>query len=99
MTGSKIAIMVETAPAPCGHKTDTLEDKIEAACDLIDSGHESRHEWNFIRALNNELAKRKQKGRIGKRGERLLEMMAHIINKYGEEDSRGVEFDPEYATK
>jgi hypothetical protein len=99
MAGNRIAIMVETAPERCPHEMDTIEDKVEAACDLIDSGHESRHEWNLIRKLNNELVRRKQMGRLGKRGEKLLEMMAHVINKYGNEDPRGVEFDPENAMR
>lgn len=97
----KIQLIIDQPmPKPgCCDKPDTLEDKVEAACDLIDSGHESREEWDFVRALNNELVKRKQKGRLGPRGAKLMEMMAKVINKYADEDPRGVDQDPELAMK
>jgi hypothetical protein len=86
-------------PKPGGHTPDTIEERAEAACDLIESGHESRKEWDFIRALNNELVQRKKSGRICGRGTALLELIAPAINKHGMRDPRGVDVDPEMAMK
>ena len=61
--------------------------------DLIDSGHESRREWDIIRYINNKLVKKYQEGTISSKQKRILEMIQPIIEKYGQMDPRGVEQD------
>ena len=71
----------------------SLEEKVEYALEVIDSGYESTTEWNYIRRLNNILTKRYREGTISQSHLRVLKKMQAIIEKYGQLDPRGVEQD------
>ena len=75
----------------------TTEEKCHYAMELIDSGHDSKKEWEFLKALNNELHRRKKKGKLGKRGKSLLKLIAPVINKYANQDGKKVTQDPSLA--
>lgn len=82
-------------PAQSGPEPLTIEEKVEAALDLIDSGHESRAEWCFIKALNNFLMK---KDKLTPRQEKILRTIQPIIEKYGQMSPSKVEQKAEYTT-
>lgn len=73
----------------------SLEEKVQHYLDLIDSGHESQREWDFIKKLNNKLTHCYQMGKLqeGSKQLRILKMIQPIIEKYGQMDPEGVEQD------
>jgi len=94
---NRVHILVKLdAPAPGKSKLDhatkelSIEEKVRAACELIDSCHESRKEWQLIRKLNNYLMRKKNRT---KRQESILRMMQPTIEKYGQYAPEGVEQD------
>lgn len=97
--GTKQGIMIKIAmplpEKPVEDHKQSLEEKAESACTLIESGHESRKEWNFIRKLNEMLMDKKHNGMLSEREQSLLKLIAPTINKHGMLDSRGVQLDPE----
>lgn len=87
-------------PSAAQHEAEeNLFDKVDSAVTLIESGHESRSEWNFIRALNNHLINKKQSCELSIEEESILELIVPVINKYGNLDPKGVEQDPTLANK
>jgi hypothetical protein len=76
-------------------RTDRLsvEEKVEACLDLIDSGHESRSEWQYIRKLNNYLM---NKCNLSSREERILRTIQPIMEKYGQMSPLKTEQKAEY---
>jgi hypothetical protein len=95
----KIQIMMDMGVPPKGQQEEheCLEERVESCCELIESAHESREEWDFIRSLNNKLVRLKRANKLNDRGHKILEMIAPIINKYGNQDPRYVERDIELA--
>lgn len=71
------------------YKND-IEDKVQKALYLIDSGHESEQAWNFIRHINNCFM---AKPKLCPKEQRILDSIQPIIEKYGQHDSRGVALD------
>jgi hypothetical protein len=68
----------------------TIEERVRSACELIDSNHESRKDWELIRKLNNYLMR---KDKLTKREQNILKMIQPIIEKYGQHSVAGVEMD------
>jgi len=80
----KIKILIDT-PAPKREEVrPSLSERVDEALELIDSGHESRREWTFIRNLNNKLCKR---DKLSTKLQRILEKIQPIIYKYGNTDT------------
>ena len=73
----------------------SIEEKVEAALDLIDSGHESREEWCFIKKLNNYLMRL---DKLNPRQERILNQIQPIMEKYGQMSSSKTEQKAEHTT-
>lgn len=69
-----------------------VEETIRDACDMIESGHDSRQEWNLIRNVNNHLMK---KPKLNKRQANILLMIQSIIDKYHTMDDNKVIRDPQ----
>lgn len=94
--GVQILISLDV-PTPGKYKTDhatkelSIEERVRAACELIDSGHESRKEWLLLQKLNNYLMRRKD--RLTERQANVLQMVQPMIEKYGQNSPEGVEQD------
>jgi len=87
---------VGTSKADPATQELSVEEKVRAACELIDSGHESRTEWQLIRRLNNYLVRRKDN--LTDRQRNVLLMIQPIIEKYGQYAPDGVLQDPSIHT-
>lgn len=91
----KIKLLIEQTPPrreECRKKpTLSVEEKVRDACDLIESGHDSREEWNLIRNINNHLMKKEH---LNKRQANILLMIQEIIDKYHRMDDNKVIRDP-----
>jgi len=66
------------------------EDEIEAAIEMVDSGHESREQWKYLRWINNSLVTKYEKGTINRRELKVLKMIQPIMEKYGQLDPEGI---------
>lgn len=73
----------------------SIEEKVEAALDLIDSGHESRREWCYIKCLNNYLMRQEK---LSPRQEKILMQIQPIMEKYGQMSPTKTEQKAEYTT-
>lgn len=57
----------------------TVEDKVRAMLELIDSGHESYTEWLTIQKLYDKLCSMKQTSRV----KNIKQMIEPVLNKFG----------------
>lgn len=78
-------------------KQVTLEERILEAMEMVESGHESTQDWELLRCVWKKLLKAKQAGKLSGRGCDVMELMAPIINKYGQ--AYGIQLDPHLAHK
>ena len=98
MSRHRISVMIEsehpqhTAPE---YKKECIEDRVRDACELIDSGHESRKEWLMIQKLNNVLMRKKK---LSDKERNVLRMIQPVLEKYGAGSPHKVEQKAEYHT-
>lgn len=98
-TRIQILLDMEQAPEPKPRTPKcSPEERIERAMELVDSGHESKDEWKFLRWVNNSLTRKYQEGRINKREVAILKKIQPIMEKYGMLDPEGIEQDASLHT-
>lgn len=99
MQGGKqrIQIMIEHMPSreqsnASACEKPSAEEKMREACIMIDSGHESREEWELVKKVNNHLMKLPK---LNKRQANLLKMIQPTIKKYHRLDDEEIIQDSE----
>lgn len=93
MARQKITILIDSVPSPektAKSRGPSVEERIQDALDMIDSGHESRSDWEFIRRVNNCLMK---KPKLSTREKDILAMIQPCIKKHGMASGSQVEQD------
>ena len=60
-------------------KKPSFIEKVGEAITMIDSGHESKAEWDFIRCLNNCLMNKKT---LTEKQKKLLKMIQPVLKRY-----------------
>lgn len=89
----KITILIDSVPSPEKTKKSagpSVEERVQDALELINSGHESRAEWEFIRRVNNYLMKKSQ---LNSREKNVLAMIQPCIKKHGMQSGSHIEQD------
>jgi len=88
-----ISIMMDNAaPAPA-EAPITIEQKVNEWIEDVESGRDSKYQWDKLRILFNKLATAKN---LSSRGIRLLKMIEPTMQKYGKDDSDGVKLAASY---
>lgn len=96
----QLLLNLESPPPSSGDENTrplSLEEKVEDALDMIESGHESCNEWSFVISLWKKLQHRKKHGNLSRRAEALLHMMAPTINRHG--SAHGIPLDLDLITE
>ena len=90
-----ISVMVEQMPEEVRpeYKCRKLIDRVHSAIKMVESGHDSRAEWKFLRRLNNKLHRLKRELTRSERN--ILKMIQPVMDKHGWSDPTGVEKDLE----
>jgi len=94
MSKQRISILIETEPPKEIHpvyKHKSIEERVRECILAIESGEDSKREWELIKKLNNELMRH---SRLSPRAKNVLRLIKPIIDKYGLMDSDKVEQDP-----
>jgi hypothetical protein len=86
-------MMDNSAPVPTPEKPVSIEDKVNEWIEDVESGRDSRYQWDKLRILFNKLATAKN---LSSRGIRLLHMIEPVMQKYGKDDSDGVKLAASY---
>lgn len=73
----------------------SIEERVRDAIDMVESGHESRRDWEFLRRLNNAIMKKYNCGKCNERMLNILMTLQPIMEKYGQYDHEGVIQAPE----
>lgn len=91
-----LSLLIDQVPSPAPDPCHVpLEEKVKQAICLIDSGHESREEWQWLRRLNNHLMR---KDKLSAREEKILRAIQPVMEKYGANSPYKVEQKAEYTT-
>lgn len=88
----KITVLIDAVPPreATKPKGPSVEERVQDAIDLIDSGHESRSEWEFLRRVNNYLMK---KPKLSDREKNVLALIQPCMKKHGMASGSKVEQD------
>jgi len=78
-------------------KPISLEEKLADAMEMIESGHDSTKDWEFLKAINNKLHAKKKCGKCSKRELKILKLIAPTINKHANKDGDKITLDPSLA--
>jgi hypothetical protein len=88
-----ISIMMDNSAPQPAEKIVTIEDRVNEWIEDVESGRDSRLQWDKLRILFNKLATAKS---LSARGIRLLRMIEPTMQKYGKDDSDGVKLAASY---
>lgn len=91
-----ITIDMPTAEQGKSLKKPSLIEKVQEAITMIDSGHDSRAEWDMIQCLNKCLMK---KDKLTKNQAALLKMIQPVLKRYKGITSEKIEQDTDKLQK
>lgn len=89
--------MLIQLPVPEPEKTKPynkipIEERIEDAMCLCESGHESQAEWNFLRKVNNYLTKKKN---LNKKQKLILDKVSKFLRQHSSASGGQIDVDSE----